>query len=379
MSKVLLELAEELQKLGWLCKVLSPTDISPDIVRYSKEKYQQYYAESLRNYLHKYASDYDIIEYEHLYLPYPISEVSQATLFVARSVLLVHHQETIPIPTPNNWRGKMGKLIKGASRKAQIQSWISSATTTVKEADLVNVSNDDDKTELIRRGIPAEKIVVIPFGISRSRRPLFDAVSSVPPAQPTVAFIGTFDSRKGANDLPRIVQYISEALPDVKFRLLGASYKTEKEVMSHFNINKKLIHKIQVIPKFHSEELPQLLASCSVGIFPSYLEGFGFGVLEMLAASLPVIAYNAPGPPMMLPPEYLVPRGDIKGMSDKVITLLQDREKLTAARIWAKQRSQQFSWQRVAQITSETYLRFLEFKRAVNKQQSESKEESGYE
>lgn len=369
MSKVLIELIEELQELGWICKLLSPTDICPDILNYSGLKYQHMYAEELKNYLHQYASEYDVIEYDHVYLPYSRDEFINSTLFVARSVLLVQHFETIPIPIPNNLRGKIANLINGATRQAQVQNWIRDATLTIREADLVNVSNDDDKTELVRRGIPADKISVIPYGISRSRRILFDNVSSLLPIQPTVAFVGTFDPRKGSNDFPKIVQYISEAIPNVKFRLMGGRYKTEKEVLGHFN--QRLRNKIEVISNFAPEELPTLLAGCSVGIFPSYLEGFGFGVLEMLAASIPVIAYDAPGPPMMLPPEYLVPRGNIKGMSNKVINLLQDKEKLQAARLWAKQQSQQFSWQHIAQTTSETYLRCLELKRTANKSTKE--------
>ena len=70
---------------------------------------------------------------------------------------------------------------------------------------------------------------------------------------------------------------------------------------------KKLRGYIEVIPQFHPDELPILLSSCSLGIFPSYLEGFAFGVLEMLAAALPVIAYDTPGAPMMVPEQYLVP------------------------------------------------------------------------
>ena len=38
----------------------------------------------------------------------------------------------------------------------------------------------------------------------------------------------------------------------------------------------------------------------SAGAFPSHCEGFPFGVLEMLAAGLPVVAYRAPGAPMMI-------------------------------------------------------------------------------
>jgi glycosyltransferase involved in cell wall biosynthesis len=364
-SKVLIELMEELQELGWVCKLLSPTEICPDILSYTGVKYQQIYSESLKNYLRQYAGEYNVVDYDHIYLPYLRDEFSNSTLFVARSVLLVHHYETLPIPIPNNLRGKIGNLIKGASRKAMFEGWIKNARVTIREADIVNVSNNDDQAELVRCGVPAEKICVIPYGLSRNRRLLFDSISSAPPVQPTVAFVGTFDPRKGSNDFPKIVQYVLQAIPNVKFRLLGGRYKTEKEVLGHFN--QRLRDKIEVISNFAPEELPTLLAGCSVGIFPSYLEGFGFGVLEMLAASIPVIAYDAPGPPMMLPPEYLVPRGDIKGMSDKVISLLDNQEKLSIARVWAKQQSQQFSWQHIAQTTSETYLRYLEFKRTANK------------
>jgi glycosyltransferase involved in cell wall biosynthesis len=364
-SKVLMEVAEELQELGWSYKLLSPTDLFPETGMHLDANYSHLYPERLRNYLHVHATEYDVVDYHHIYLPYSRSEFSQKTLFVARSVLLIHHYEVIQIPTPNTLRGKIGHLIKGSSRKAQLQALVRNATTTIQEADLVNVSNDDDKQELVRRGIPAEKIAIIPFGINRSRRPLFDVVSSATPHQPTVAFVGTFDPRKGSNDFPKIVKYISAALPNVKFRLLGASYKTNQEILRHFD--RKLSENIEVIPSFRPEELPELLASCSVGIFPSYLEGFGFGVLEMLAASIPVIAYQAPGPPMMLPPDYLVPRGDTKSMSEKAIALLRDKEKLSAARLWAKQQSQKFCWQRIAQTTSETYLNFLELKRSANR------------
>mgnify|MGYP002785256976 FL=1 len=79
----------------------------------------------------------------------------------------------------------------------------------------------------------------------------------------------------------------------------------------------------------------------------------------MLAASIPVIAYNAPGPPMMLPSEYLVAPGDTDSMSAKVIDLLKDIKKLAQARVWAKERSQEFCWQKIAEKTSQIYLEYL--------------------
>ena len=229
------------------------------------------------------------------------------------------------------------------------------AEITVEQADLVNVSNGDDKAELVRRGVEESKIVVIPYGISRARRPLFDAVSSEPPAQPVVAFVGTFDYRKGAREFPQIAQAIVDAVPGVRFRLIGAKglYKTEAEILAHFP--QRLVPKIDLVLKFRPEELPHLLSTCSIGVFPSYIEGFPFGVLEMLAASVPVVAYDAPGAPMMLPPEYLVGRADWASLSSKALCLLEDTSRLAQARIWAKKRSHNFSWKRSAELTQDAY------------------------
>lgn len=351
-SKTLIELAEELENLGWFCKIIEPSDIAyqPSMRPQNRLKY---YAENLRRYLHEHASEYDIIEYEHFRLPYCRQEFHPNTLFVARSQLLGHHWKNIEIPKSNHWKSRARSFILGTIERTQIERNIQSGEITCEQADLIIVFNYADEDELIKSGIRGEKIRVVPGGISRTRRRLFEAVSSDPPVESKIAFIGTFDNRKGAKDFPEIVKAICKKAPNASFRFLGTQFPQER-VLPHFP--KGLRNRIEVIPHFPTEDLPVLLSSCSVGIFPSYIEGFGYGVLEMLAASVPVIAYDSPGPPMMLPPEYLVPRGDTKGMSKKVISLLNNKAKLTAARIWAKQQSQQFCWQQIAKETSEIYL-----------------------
>jgi glycosyltransferase involved in cell wall biosynthesis len=80
-----------------------------------------------------------------------------------------------------------------------------------------------------------------------------------------------------------------------------------------------------------------------------------FAVLEMLSASMPVIAYDAPGPPVMLSQEYLVPRGDAQSLAKKAVALLRDRDALLAARRWSRSRSTEFTWSRAAAMTDEAY------------------------
>lgn len=347
-AKVVIELAEEMQTLGWDCQLISIKDLATE----SGESM----SESLRRYLQKHAGDYDVVDYDHEYLPYPRSEFASRTLFVARSVLLTHHLETISIPRPGGIKPFIGNLVNGKKRRHKYREMVFNAHRTMQEADVINVSNQDDKAELMKRGISSGKVFVMPYGISTVRRPQFDHISSTVLKQPKVAFVGTFDYRKGAKEFPNIVRSVAERIPGIKFCLLGVKgmFSTENEIRAQFP--KRSRHTLEIAMSYAPEELPQMLSSCSVGIFPSYMEGMPFGILEMLAASVPVIAYDTPGAPMLLPPDYLVPRGDWQGISDKVISLLQNENALTEARRWAKDQSQLFSWKSIARETSDIYL-----------------------
>jgi len=262
-------------------------------------------------------------------------------------------------------KAQLGGFIKARSRMQERGKRVCRAQVALETADLINVSNDDDKVELVSRALPSHKIVVIPYGVSRARQPLFAQVSSDPPGKPVVAFVGTFDYRKGAQEFPRIVRAVLSAIPEAQFRFLGSKglFKTEAEIRSCFpkSVQKHLDFILTYVP----DELPHHLSSCSVGVFPSYMEGFPFGVLEMMASSLPVIAYNAPGPPMMLPPRCLVERGDWQGLSRKVVSLLSDQKKLTEERVWAKQQAQNFSWKSAAETTASIYIREIKARHLV--------------
>jgi len=75
----------------------------------------------------------------------------------------------------------------------------------------------------------------------------------------------------------------------------------------------------------------------------------------MLAASLPVVAHEAPDSPEMVPPDWLVPPGDTAAMSKKVVGLLQNPELLTEAGHEAHSRAAQFHWDKIAERTAAAY------------------------
>jgi len=353
-TKVTLELAEEMRLLGWECELRGPEDICDSMVPDKRDGAA--FAESQRRYLRRRAVEFDVVEYGHEYLPFSRTEFPSAPLMVARSVFLTQHLAALRLPLRRGLRPRLRRWVYGRRERARLNWLINSADATAAQADVVNVSNYRDKEELIRRAIPSAKIAVLPYGISRQRRPLFDAVPSAIPAAPCVAFVGSFDPRKGCREFPELFRRIRQAVPGTTLRLLGTKsmLRTAADVLNSFP--RSLRSAIDVVPTFEPDDLPRLLAPCSVGVFPSHVEGFGFGVLEMLASAIPVFAYDAPGVDMMLSSDEMVPRGDANAISEKVIDLLNRPEKLAQARVQARERSRDFDWRVIAEQTSSLYL-----------------------
>jgi len=86
---------------------------------------------------------------------------------------------------------------------------------------------------------------------------------------------------------------------------------------------------LKIVPKFKPDQLPALLKDVKVGVFTSYMEGFGYAVLEKLASGIPVVAYNVPGVSdflLQIDKSLLVEPGNIKQLVDKATELLQMKE-----------------------------------------------------
>lgn len=362
-----------MRSIGVDCEICEPATLG---LKYTQSgEFRHAYSGALRQFLREKSSEFEAVEFDHESLPCPRLEFFQECLMVARSVLLVHHLQRIRLPRRVTLRSALGEYVRGPGRARFEARRVAEATRTIEQADLVNVSSDHDKAELVRRGITEpNKIVVLPFGLSNARRVQFDRTTTVAaPAGKIVVFVGTFDWRKGAADFPEIVRQVCDAVPAARFRLLGTRglMRTAREVYALFP--RRLRAKIEVVPEFEPDELPGRLSDCAAGVFPSYYEGFGFGVLEMLAAAIPVVAYGVPGPPMMLGPQWLVPAGDVTGMAQKVIAILKDPAALAVARIEARQASEPFDWTTIARQTLQVYSERLRAKREHSQSASEAR------
>jgi glycosyltransferase involved in cell wall biosynthesis len=353
-SKVFLEAAHGYRLLGWQCTVVGPEEIAAPAVPGDLRDGPL----ALRDYLRRRAGEFDVVEYEHHQLPFPRATFAARPLLVARSVLLVHLQLRAGYLAPPTLRGKLGKLLKQRAWRARMQALVNQADVTLREADVVQVCNTDEREILIAAGHAEDKIVLKPFGLFRDRFAALEPATE-PRLEPVILFIGTFDPRKGMAEFPSLVRTVLRAHPRARFRLLGTRGLVPDAAGVLRCFPRAVRQRLDVIPAFEPEQLPNLLATAAVGVFPSHCEGFPFAVLEQLAAGIPVFAYDAPGPPMMLTREYLVRRGDGVELGRRVSALLASREKLAAAQRWARARAAEFTWERSVQETVDLYRQRL--------------------
>jgi glycosyltransferase involved in cell wall biosynthesis len=224
-------------------------------------------------------------------------------------------------------------MFKDRQRQTQLDRKIQRSLEGMLYADFVNVPNPSDKKILIKYGVDENKIIVHPYGIFKDRVDQFDLAKSsdrLIDKRKKIVFVGTFDNRKGAVEFPRIITKILKAHSDIEFKLLGVLGMFPDEDSIYQYIGNEFRNRIQIYGQYSPEDLPMLLNDCSFGIFPSYLESFGFGVLEMMAMDLPVVGYDSPGINMLLLKELTVPPG-------KVEELIAVLSKLIANDVFAKE------------------------------------------
>ena len=307
----------------------------PNLPAYTGFRRLVEFSVSLATFVEKHARQFDVVDYDHVCLPFARARFPASTLLVARSVILAYHFDKIRLPSFGTLRHRVGAVVKGPLRSIERRRQIQRALRTCREADLLNVSNDHDRTELLSRAFETAKIVVIPFGMTEARLDGFASSSDAAPPQPRVAFVGTFDERKGDPDFPRIVRHVVRAMPECKFRLLGARHRSESQVLSYFPSS--LRRNIEVISNFEPESLPALLHDCSLGSSRRMSRVSDSASWRMLASSLPVIAYDARRPTDEVCRRNTSSRAARRRISrPKCYHCCEIRERLLRARNWAR-------------------------------------------
>jgi glycosyltransferase involved in cell wall biosynthesis len=162
--------------------------------------------------------------------------------------------------------------------------------------------------------------------------------------------------RKGSRDWAQLVRYVWNRVPEARFSFLGTMVE-QHAIFSDLGLQPSA--KIECVGQYSQEDLPALLADCTAGAFPSYVEGFGIAVLEQMAAGVPTVAFAVPGPRDILGAEFsrlLVPVGDVDKFGETLIDLLEcDPAAFEQLSARSRERVLSFNWADIAQKTAEVY------------------------
>jgi len=364
-SRVQLEVAEELQAMGHEVEKFDFFDAFPPGKTPLIEKINRpSFSEKAKAFVQANAHRFDIIDAHQGNLPFSKEELGIKGLLVARSVGLYAFYEEFTIQEKKKWpprrkRTRIRNWLLSWQSKKEYPKYIQSLQT----CDIINVPNQDELAYVRDVMGLGEKCFAFPFGLSQQRQEaLAKAIqpAAVRLASGQVVFIGTWSPRKGARDWAEIMMRTKAEVPEVRFLFLGTGFSVEAVLA---DLNLPAYDWIEIIPQFDSEELPKLLSKATVGAFPSYIEGFGFAVLEKLACGLPTVAYDVPGPREMLrylDNSFMLPAGNIEQFSHRLVQLLKLEEtSYDQLSRHCVEVAKNFYWDQIAKDTLDVYCQFL--------------------
>lgn len=322
-------------------------------------------------YVRRNAGKFDVIDCLIGTLPFSKKSLQFDGLLVGRSIgLYLAYDEFIRFSRrrwPDQPRGKfLGRLLY------TFTSWLllRSADRSLADCDLLNVPNKDEEQRLEK--CSTAPAIALPYGLNESERAaLAGAAKSAPErlARKEICFIGMWGLRKGARDWPEIVRAILNSVPNARFAFLG-TMTDEQTVLGDLQLAPS--ESIRCLTSYDPKELPQLIGGSAVGLFPSYIEGFGLSVIEQLACGIPTIAYDVPGPRHIFDgtgSELLVPVGNVKAMTDRALEILRMSETdYSALSAKCRQIAARFDWEQIAADTIRQYTTALSRQKSGNQQ-----------
>jgi glycosyltransferase involved in cell wall biosynthesis len=140
---------------------------------------------------------------------------------------------------------------------------------------------------------------------------------------PLIGFVGLLDERKGIQFLLEAFAPVCEEIPDARLLLVGEGNLREHiEVFrQHHDFGRRLF-----LAGFQPN-IADFMNAFDLLVLPSLWEGFGYVLVEAMAAGKPVIATNTSSMPEIVRDGVdglLVPPGDVQALSQAIARLLQN-------------------------------------------------------
>ncbi|MCD6115784.1 glycosyltransferase family 4 protein [bacterium] len=216
-----------------------------------------------------------------------------------------------------------------------------------------------DRIEVVYKGISPEPYLEAPDDRGKIR-----AEFGVGPEEHLVGFVGQIDERKCIKDIIRSIPAVLKELPDTKFLFAGKGNLEEYllEQKSKPGLTDKIIY------AGFRKDIPAIMKAIDLLILPSRVEGFGYVLIEAMAAAKPVVATNVSSIPEIVKngeTGLLVPVHKPEALAEAMLTILRDKN--MAALMGKNGRDRMIGNFTIERMVTHIESIFLDFVNGVNK------------
>jgi glycosyltransferase involved in cell wall biosynthesis len=217
----------------------------------------------------------------------------------------------------------------GGNTREFINRW-----TSCLDQKVIAVSEAARQAEIIRAGVPAEKVVTIYNGIDPTPYQISDhrvtarlrQSLGIPADCLLIGTVSRLHPQKGIDYLLSALLPVRERFPDVRLLLAGDGELRSELQTRVFELG--LVETVIFIGM--RTDIPEFLATLDLFVLPSLWEGLPNVLLEAMAARKAIVATAVGGTTELIrhgENGLLVPPRDSAGLSDAILNLLSDHNK----------------------------------------------------
>jgi glycosyltransferase involved in cell wall biosynthesis len=239
------------------------------------------------------------------------------------------------------------------------------------DADEVVILTESMVDQVVKPwGLDAQKVSYIPNPYIPSEKLLSIPIDT---RTDVVTFLGRLETRKGVIDLAKAIPLVLKRYPKATFRFVGRSKDApnlKRPMREHLEqMLQPYRQSVEFIEGVPLDEIPSILASTDICIFPSIWENFPNVCLEAMAAGRGVVGSSAGGMTEMLDngkAGRLAPPRNPREIANAVIELLENPElRMQLGQIARDRLLSEYNADRIGTLLEASYTRAIERRHAA--------------
>ncbi|MCC6621798.1 MAG: glycosyltransferase family 4 protein [Deltaproteobacteria bacterium] len=266
-----------------------------------------------------------------------------ATTFVERASLHIREQKRILDARPRRPGGA-----------SDVPDWVvAREESEYAEADLISVPASHAAASFLARGVPAERLVSNPFGVSLDE---FPPTPAPPHEPPRILSTSVWSWQKGSDLLASALALVRVALPSAELVHVGPVGDLPLPAAPGF-------HHVDAVPQ---ARLSSFYAAAHALALPSRQDGLPVVTLQALASGVPVVcSTRAAGHDLAARVDVpsavtVVPPDDVQALADALIAVLSRRPPPGAPRaLLGPEARRELTWQAYGERWSATLARVV--------------------